>query len=279
MKNLLSRMNKPLISIITINYNNLEGLKKTMSSVFEQTLQEFEYIVIDGGSTDGSTEYIERHKDKIDYWVSEKDSGIYNAMNKGIKVATGEYMLFLNSGDWLYENTVLDKIADKLSGCDVLYGNMVKVFPNGKQLLDKGVNGNEITFKTFADGTLNHSSSLIKRDLFIKYGFYDENLKIVSDWKFFLITLGLNNAVIKYVDYSLSYFDMTGISNSNIKLRNNERLKVLREEIPFPIYADYLKFKEQEKKLNSPRIKKFIKTDNNRISRKLHSVIFRIFSK
>jgi len=272
-------MNKPLISIITINYNNLEGLKKTMSSVFEQTLQEFEYIVIDGGSTDGSTEYIERHKDKIDYWVSEKDSGIYNAMNKGIKVATGEYMLFLNSGDWLYENTVLDKIADKLSGCDVLYGNMVKVFPNGKQLLDKGVNGNEITFKTFADGTLNHSSSLIKRDLFIKYGFYDENLKIVSDWKFFLITLGLNNAVIKYVDYSLSYFDMTGISNSNIKLRNNERLKVLREEIPFPIYADYLKFKEQEKKLNSPRIKKFIKTDNNRISRKLHSVIFRIFSK
>lgn len=269
---------KPIISIITVNLNDVEGLKRTMPSVFEQTWQEFEYIVIDGGSSDGSKEYIESHKDKIDYWVSELDSGIYNAMNKGIKAATGEYLLFLNSGDWLYENKILDKVADKLLGCDVLYGNMVKVYPDGKQHVDKGVNGNEITFKIFAEGTLNHSSSLIKRDLFIKHGFYDENLKIVSDWKFFLITLGLNNAEIKYVDYSFSCFDMTGISNANIELRNTERLKVLREEIPFPIYADYLKLKEQESTLNSPRIKKFIRTDNKKISRKLHSIIFRIFA-
>ncbi len=269
---------KPLISIITVNLNDLEGLKRTMTSVFGQTFQEFEYVVIDGGSNDGSKKFIESYSNKIDYWVSEKDSGIYNAMNKGIKAATGEYLLFLNSGDWLFENAVLDKVADKLSGCDVLYGNMVKVFSDGKQHLDKGVNGNEITFKTFVEGTLNHSSSLIKRDLFIKYGFYDENLKIVSDWKFFLITLGLNNAVIKYVDYSFSCFDMTGISNANIELRNSERLKVLREEIPFPIYSDYLKLKEQEATLNSPRIKKFIETENKKISRKLHSIIFRIFA-
>jgi glycosyltransferase involved in cell wall biosynthesis len=269
---------KPLISIITVNLNDLEGLKRTMISVFEQTFKEFEYIVIDGGSTDGSKEYIETHSDKIDTWVSEKDSGIYNAMNKGIKVATGEYLLFLNSGDWLYDNSVLDKVAGKLLGCDVLYGNMVKVFPDGKQHLDKGVNGNEITFKTFAEGTLNHSSSLIKRDLFTKYGFYDENLKIVSDWKFFLITLGLNKSEVRYLNSTISCFDMTGISNANIELRNSERRQVLRKEIPFPIYADYLKLIEHEKTLNSPRIKKFIKTDNKNISRKLHSIIFRIFS-
>ncbi len=269
---------KPLISIITVNINDFNGLVRTMTSVFEQTYKEHEYIVIDGGSTDGSKEYIESHNDKIDFWISEQDSGIYNAMNKGIKAATGEYLLFLNSGDWLYENIVLDKVIGKLSGCDVLYGNMVKVFSDGKQQLDKGVNGNQITFKTFAEGTLNHSSSLIKRDLFIKYGFYDENLKIVSDWKFFLVSLGLNNAVIKYVDYSFSCFDMTGISNSNIELRNSERTQILREEIPFPIYEDYLKLKEQEKTLNSPRIKKFIKTDKKYFSRKLHSIIFRIFS-
>lgn len=269
---------QPLMSIITINQNNVEGLKKTLPSVFEQSFREFEYIVIDGGSTDGSKEFIESHSDKIDYWVSEQDFGIYNAMNKGIRVANGKYLLFLNSGDWLYENVVLDKVADKLTDCDVLYGNMMKVFPDGKKHLDKGVNGNEITFKTFAEGTINHSSSLIKRELFIKYGFYDENLKIVSDWKFFLITLGLNNAVIKYVDYTFSYFDMTGISNSNIELRNRERLKVLQEEIPFPIYADYLKLKNLETILNSNRIRKFMKTDNKKISRKLHSIIFRVFA-
>jgi glycosyltransferase involved in cell wall biosynthesis len=269
---------KPLISIITVNLNDVEGLIRTMTSVFGQTFKEFEYIVIDGGSTDGSKEYIESHSDKIDCWVSEKDSGIYNAMNKGIKKSTGEYLLFLNSGDWLFENKVLENVAYKLAGCDVLYGNMVKVFPDGKQLLDKGVNGNEITFKTFAEGTLNHSSSLIKRNLFIKYGFYDENLKIVSDWKFFLITLGLNKSEVRYLDSTISCFDMTGISNANIELRNSERLKVLREEIPFPIYTDYLKLRNLETTLNSHRIRKFIETDNNKIPRKLHSLIFRIFS-
>lgn len=86
-------MNKRL-SIITINYNNLEGLKKTVESVVNQTWQEFEYIVIDGGSTDGSATYLESQNDKITYWVSEPDKGIYSAMNKGIAKATGEYLLF-----------------------------------------------------------------------------------------------------------------------------------------------------------------------------------------
>ena len=85
---------KPLISIITVNINDFNGLVRTMTSVFEQTYKEHEYIVIDGGSTDGSKEYIESHNDKIDFWISEQDSGIYNAMNKGIKAATGEYLLF-----------------------------------------------------------------------------------------------------------------------------------------------------------------------------------------
>ncbi len=268
---------QPLISIITVNLNDVEGLKRTMTSVFEQTFREFEYIIIDGGSTDGSKEYIERNKDKIDYWVSEKDSGIYNAMNKGIKAANGDYLLFLNSGDWLFENAVLDKVADKLSDCDVLYGNMVKVFSDGKQHLDKGVNGREITFYTFATGNLNHQATFISKGLFVRYGLYDENIGIVADWNFFLIALGMNNSKVKYLDIEISFFDMTGIS-SDFKARNEERLKILREEIPFPIYADYLKLKEQEATLNSPRIKKFIETDNKKISRKLHSIIFRIFA-
>ncbi|MDR2910496.1 MAG: glycosyltransferase [Bacteroidales bacterium] len=89
------------LSIITINLNNVAGLQKTIESVVKQTFTDYEYIVIDGGSTDGSADIIKQHANKITYWVSEPDKGIYNAMNKGIRVAKGEYCLFLNSGDWL----------------------------------------------------------------------------------------------------------------------------------------------------------------------------------
>jgi glycosyltransferase involved in cell wall biosynthesis len=267
----------PLISIITVNLNNLEGLKKTMTSVFEQTWKEFEYIIIDGGSTDGSKEFIESHSNKIDYWVSEPDTGIYNAMNKGIKAAKGEYLLFLNSGDWLYDEKVLKIATEKLDGCDVLYGNMVKVFPDGREVLDKGVKGEEISLRTFVDGNLNHQATFIGKHLFKLYGFYDENLNIVSDWKLFLIALGLNNSKVKYINMEISYYDMSGVS-SNFKDRDAERLEVLKEIVPLPIFIDYTKLKNQQKTLNAPRFKKFLETDQKKISRKLHSIIFRLFS-
>ena len=108
----------PLISVITINFNERVGLERTFESVFNQTFQDFEYIVIDGGSNDGSKELIEENTEKISYWISEPDKGIYNAMNKGISVAKGDYLLFLNSGDILYKNDVLsvskiEQITDK----------------------------------------------------------------------------------------------------------------------------------------------------------------------
>ena len=97
-------------SIITINYNNCEGLRRTIESVVNQTCHDFEYIIIDGGSTDGSVDVIKQYADQIDYWVSEPDKGIYNAMNKGVAVAKGEYCLFLNSGDSLHNNSALAKV-------------------------------------------------------------------------------------------------------------------------------------------------------------------------
>lgn len=270
-------LNNTLVSIITINLNNLEGLKKTMASVFTQTYKEFEYIVIDGGSWDGSKEYIEANSAGLAYWVSEPDEGIYKAMNKGITMAKGEYLLFLNSGDWFYDREVLSIAGNQLSGCDVLYGNMIKVFPDGREHLDKGVNGKKLSLSIFIEKTINHSSAFINKRIFLMYGLYDENLKIVSDWKLFLIALGLNNSVVTYIDYPFSYFDMTGISNANLTLRDSERNLVLKEYVPSPIYADYLKLKEHERILDS-RMKKFIDTDRKGISRKLHSIIFRLFS-
>ena len=98
------------LSVITINYNNRDGLRKTIESVVNQTCRDFEYIIIDGGSTDGSVDVIKQYADRIDYWVSEPDKGIYHAMNKGIAVAHGEYLNFMNSGDCFYESTVVENV-------------------------------------------------------------------------------------------------------------------------------------------------------------------------
>ena len=98
-------------SIITVNFNNKEGLHNTIKSVINQTFRDFEYIVIDGGSTDGSIDILKKYDKYINYWISEKDSGIYNAMNKGISKANGEYLNFMNSGDCFYALDVLEKVS------------------------------------------------------------------------------------------------------------------------------------------------------------------------
>lgn len=268
-------MNKK-ISIITINYNNLEGLKKTMASVFNQTCRDFEYILIDGGSTDGSAAYIKSQSDKITYWVSEPDKGIFNAMNKGILRSTGKYLQFLNSGDWLFDENVFDKISRELIDCDILYGNVVKVKPDGENYLEKSPQEKNITLDTFFRGTLSHGSSFIERELFSQYGLYDEALKIVSDWKFFLIALGLNNSKVKFVDVEVLFFDMSGISNTDINLRESERHKVLTEIIPNPIYADYKELMSARTTLSSSRFKKLLELENFVLARKINSLVFKI---
>lgn len=244
---------KPLLSIITVNLNDVEGLSKTMNSVFEQTFKDFEYIVIDGDSKDGSKEYVIKNKNKLDYWLSEKDSGIYNAMNKGIKAATGKYLLFLNSGDWLFNKNILQKVSLKLFDCDLLYGNIVKSQKGKKDVLDKGPAGNKITLSTFLNGSLHHQASFLNKNLFEKYGCYDEGLKIVSDWKFSLIAFGLNNSIIKYIDTEISFYDLGGIS-MNFQVRDSEREIVINEIIPSPIYSDYQE-KTDLQSINSSEVK------------------------
>ena len=120
------------LSIITINYNNLAGLRKTVESVLAQTYREFEYIVIDGASTDGSAEYVRAQADKLTYWVSEQDTGIYNAMNKGVRAATGEYVLMLNSGDFLVDEYVVERILPELDGTDIVQGNTIEDHHDGE---------------------------------------------------------------------------------------------------------------------------------------------------
>lgn len=230
----------PQLSIITINYNNAEGLKKTIESVLAQSAKNFEYIVVDGASSDGSKAIIEQYQDKISYWISEKDLGIYNAMNKGILAAKGEFCQFLNSGDYLADENVTQKMLSQCDDSSVIYGNMIKKWPSGK--IFKNTSIDTKSFYNFYLGSLNHSPAYIRKSLFEKYGLYDENLKIVSDWKFFLKAIALENESVKYVDLDMTIFDMTGISNTNSNLDKSERKMFLEEQIPASILYDYDKY-------------------------------------
>lgn len=198
-------------SIITINYNNLKGLRKTIESIISQTERKYEFIVIDGGSTDGSKELIESYSEKIDYWVSEQDAGVYNAMNKGIKVATGDFVIFMNSGDTFYEDTVLEKVNPLLvDEFDIYYGDNYKVKQNSKK---KKTYPEKLTFSFFYYSCINHQATFIRRQLFFDYFFYNENFKIVSDWEFFIYTICIENRPSKYLKRTICNYDFTGVSS------------------------------------------------------------------
>ncbi len=237
-----------ILSIITINRNNVAGLEKTMLSVVSQTFKEFEYIVVDGASTDGSVEVIKKLEPEFGdrlKWVSKSDKGIYNAMNKGIRMASGEYIQILNSADCLASDDVMERMLAELEkqGCpSILYGNMVKCFPNGQKMIDKCFAGQEITMLGMFTGTLNHDPAFIRRDLFEKYGYYDESLKIVSDWKWYMQAIILGEEKPKYADINMTLFDMTGISETNKELDKAERKQVLEQMFPKAILADYERF-------------------------------------
>ena len=234
------------LSIITINRNNASGLQKTIRSVASQTNKGFEYIIVDGASTDSSVEVIKENEKEFAClkWVSEPDTGIYNAMNKGLRMASGEYVQILNSADCLATDNIVERMLEELEkqgNPSILYGNMVKCFPDGRKLVDKCFAGQEITMLGMYTGTLNHDPAYIRRDLFDKYGFYDENLKIVSDWKWYLQAIILGNEKPKYVELDVTLFDMTGISeNANSKaMIQKERQSVLDEMIPAVYLQDY----------------------------------------
>lgn len=234
------------LSIITINRNNASGLEKTIRSVASQTNTSFEYIIVDGASTDGSVEVIKENEKEFAVlkWVSEPDTGIYNAMNKGLRMASGEYVQILNSADCLATDNIVERMLEELEkqgNPSILYGNMVKCFPDGRKMVDKCFAGQEITMLGMYTGTLNHDPAFIRRDLFDKYGFYDENLKIVSDWKWYLQAIILGNEKPKYVELDVTLFDMTGISeNANSKaMIQKERQSVLDEMIPAVYLQDY----------------------------------------
>jgi glycosyltransferase involved in cell wall biosynthesis len=216
----------PKLSVITVNYNNKAGLERTIKSVVDQTFTDFEYIIIDGGSNDGSIDVLNQYHSKITKWISEKDAGIYHAMNKGIAIATGEYCLFLNSGDSLFEHDTLENVFNNTTYIqDIIYGNMLINF-NGKKVM--GAMPDKITVEHMIADTLWHPVSFIKRSLFQLYGNYREDLKIISDYDFFIKTILINKVSTLHIPVTVSVFPVDGISSqkTNAALLKAERKQV-----------------------------------------------------
>jgi glycosyltransferase involved in cell wall biosynthesis len=215
-------MSVPKFSIITVNYNNKLGLQKTVDSVFSQDNQNFEFIIIDGNSTDGSKDIIEEHAAKFTYWCSEPDQGIYNGMNKGIRQSSGKYLLFLNSGDWLHNNKVMERM-DALINDDhqIYYGDIVYheagefktvTFPD------------KLTFSFFYKQNISHQAAFIERSLFYTFFFYNEEFKIVSDWEFLTYAICKHNVSYQHLDVIVTDYDGSGIS-SMVESHHIQRLE------------------------------------------------------
>jgi glycosyltransferase involved in cell wall biosynthesis len=230
------------VSVITINLNNAHGLRRTIESVVAQTFTDYEYIVIDGGSTDSSVEVIKDFSGKINYWISEPDKGVYNAMNKGIMKSVGEYLQFLNSGDFLADKKVLEEVFKFRREAGILYGD-IYFFSDSHEKKLHSFNNVELDSLYFFKRSLAHCSTFIRRDLIINEP-YDENLKIVSDWKFFYKKIVLESNELEYIHYPIACFKEDGISSlqANQVAIEKERAGVLREYLPEMMINDYGKF-------------------------------------
>lgn len=224
-------------SIITVNYNNREGLIKTIESVINQSYTDYEYIIIDGGSNDGSIEVIKEYSDHITYWVSESDKGVYNAMNKGIAQAKGTYINFMNSGDTFYTNNTLEEVSTHMDESDFIVGKDYNQDPDTGEVFTT-ILPTRISMAAFYMWTLPHQSAFIRRALFNDSP-YDETLRIVADWKFYLEKIVYEGKTVKLLDMVICNREQEGISISQASKTVEERRKVLSTLLPPGIHKDY----------------------------------------
>ena len=267
------------LSIITINYNNLEGLRRTIDSVISQTWHDFEWIIIDGGSTDGSKELIEETAKQLassdfnplSYWCSEPDKGIFNALNKGVGKAIGQYVNFLNSGDVYTEPDVLEKVfKDEPFDCDVIYGDWQDI-ANG-ELLNKWSSGSPLTLKQELLQCTCHQTLFINTEG-LKKDPYDESYKMMADWRKNLAWL-MQGKTFVHVPVIVCYYDLTGVSSQfDSEPYLKEKSRMIAELFPpclMPYYNYLIKGQDlianmvtkeiisEYKLLNSNRISRFI---------------------
>jgi len=232
-------------SIITVNFNNKEGLRKTIESVIHQTFRDFEFIIIDGGSTDGSVDVLKEYNSQIDYWVSEPDGGIYQGMNKGIMKATGEYLNFMNSGDCFYSLDVLEKVTSYHYDADFIVGKDYH-YNNQTHQGHASIQPPRTTMIHFFVATLDHQSSFIKRELF-NNSLYDECHKLVSDWIFFTEKIVKENKQVQFIPDIICRREEGGLSEQQRERNRKEIDEYLHHLLPYGVYEDYATLSKLDK--------------------------------
>ena len=267
------------LSIISITYNNAEGLRRTIQSVQAQTFCDFEHIIVDGGSTDDSVDIIRQYADneairlegykatrqensKADnlassphhlitsspiIWISEKDRGVYDAQNKGIRLAHGEYCYFLNAGDTFCADDILERMFSPNSLIasspnrlpDILYGNEVIVGGAGQRVgVARGVENP--SFVDLYNSCMKHQASFILRELFEQYGMYDDTMRICADFDWFFRVIAFHDDVtLQYKDMDVAYFENTGLSYHAPELCAKERQQILDRYMSKRMQKDY----------------------------------------
>ena len=264
------------LSIITINFNNKDGLQKTINSVIQQSFKDYEWIIIDGGSSDGSEDVIKTYQSHFSFWCSEPDKGIYNAINKGLLHAAGDYIQFLNSGDWLYDSTSLEKAFAQIDGkYDIYYGDMVQVNDGGK--LNPITYPDELGFLFFPYNNICHQATLYKRSLFDNNP-YDESFCIVSDWAMNLKLL-FNGSTFKHINQYIVYYDNQGRSSAADLKHHIERTAAFEKYVPQQIKIDLSNYEKNYHFSRHRKSTKFIIDYAIRTSQRLDGFLSKVEKK
>lgn len=222
----LNNCSMPKLSIITVNLNNAEGLYKTIESVVNQTFTDYEYIIIDGGSTDGSINVIKKYIDKITYWISEPDSGIYYAMNKGIQVANGEYIYFLNSGDYLLHYKVFELLSVHICKVDFLFVGVLKLDEiSGFYFVEIPENIDKISlFKKM----ISHQSIFVKKQVFTQIGVFSTDFMVKADYEWLIRSIVKNIFTVAYFKTVIAFYPLGGISDKLFEEYSTKEIKKIR---------------------------------------------------
>ncbi len=260
-------------SIITVNYNNKEGLQRTIESVIHQSFRDYEFIVIDGGSTDGSAEVLKEYDAQINYWVSEPDRGIYHAMNKGIIQAKGDYLNFMNSGDCFYDKDVLQKVAAYGYNTDIIVGKDYHYnIKTGQGHVS--IQPPRTTMIHFFMATLDHQSSFINKSLF-ENSLYDESHRLVSDWIFFTKKIVKERKHVQFIPDIICNREEGGLSERQRENNRKEINEYLHELLPYGIYQDY----ETIAKLDKTSVYRLFEICDNRKKRRALTFCIKLITK
>lgn len=219
------------LSVITVNRNNARGLDATIRSVLSQTDKSIEYIIVDGGSSDGSTDVIKQYHECISKWISEPDQGIYDAMNKGIALATGTYCIFMNSGDVFASAEVVDRALFG-QDCDIISG--FSMTSSGNRITPPP----SLNFRYLYHRNIPHQAEFIKRSLFERIGLYSVDLKILADYEF-NIKAGLNDVSYCEIPVNVAVVEEGGISETQLDVIENERKLIFSRLFPASVLSDY----------------------------------------